>query len=128
MGPFSLRPASGPWGESVAVETLKREGYRIRERNFRCPFGEIDVIGEDGAILAFVEVKTRRTPDFDPTWSISALKRRHLIRTAQWYLKRYRPERLPVCRFDAVLVGGAPDRPALPKVTVLKGVIQDIHQ
>ena len=50
----------GRFGERLAAAHLESRGYRIRERNFRCRQGEIDIIAEDGGCLAFVEVRTRR--------------------------------------------------------------------
>ena len=49
----------GFFGERKAARYLKRRGYRIVERNYRCPFGEVDIIAELGGVLAFIEVKTR---------------------------------------------------------------------
>ncbi len=43
----------GAWGENLAAAQLEKEGYRIRERNFRCRLGEIDIIAQKGDILAF---------------------------------------------------------------------------
>lgn len=49
----------GDLGEGYAVKLLKKEGYRILERNYRGRFGEIDIIAKDNDTLVFVEVKTR---------------------------------------------------------------------
>ena len=108
----------------MAAQALERQGYRILERNFRCPLGEINLIGRDGAVLVFVEVKTRRSPDFDPSWAMTLRKQKHLVRTAQWYLKGLRRSAEPYCRFDAVFVSGSMEAPHDAKVTVQKGVFQ----
>lgn len=50
----------GRFGERLAAAHLESRGYRIRERNFRCRQGEIDIIADNGRCLAFVEVRTRR--------------------------------------------------------------------
>ena len=55
----------GEFGEERAVRFLRRKGYRIVERNYRCRQGEIDIIARKRDILAFVEVKLRRQPRFD---------------------------------------------------------------
>ncbi|MGI8906756.1 MAG: YraN family protein [Candidatus Sumerlaeaceae bacterium] len=55
----TLNRIIGDLGENAAVRHLQRSGYRILERNHRCPAGEIDIIAEDRGTLAFVEVKTR---------------------------------------------------------------------
>ncbi len=49
----------GKLGEDKAAEYLKQKGYRIRERNFRCRMGEIDLIADQNEYLVFVEVKAR---------------------------------------------------------------------
>ena len=54
----------GFWGESKAANYLKRNGYKILERNFRCPFGEVDIIAEMVDVTAFVEVKTRTNDNY----------------------------------------------------------------
>lgn len=54
----------GFFGESKAAAYLKRQGYKILQRNFRCPFGEVDVIAQKGEVLAFIEVKTRTSDLF----------------------------------------------------------------
>jgi putative endonuclease len=57
---MSEKQELGRFGERLAAAHLESRGYRIRERNFRCRQGEIDIIAEDGDCLAFVEVRTRR--------------------------------------------------------------------
>ena len=49
----------GKRGEKVAARFLKRKGCKIVQRNYRCNFGEIDLIAANGEYLVFVEVKTR---------------------------------------------------------------------
>lgn len=50
---------SGRLGEQLTAEYLEEKGYEIVERNFKCRFGEIDIIAQNDRYLAFVEVKTR---------------------------------------------------------------------
>ena len=94
----------GPFGEAWAKAYLEGLGYRIRETNFRCALGEIDLVAEEGEELVFVEVKTRRSAAFGyPEEQLSSSKKRRLGRLAQWYLtyceKRERP-----ARFDVVSI------------------------
>lgn len=98
--------SEGSLGEEQAVKALKREGYKILERNHRTRFGEIDVIAEEGGALVFVEVKKRNTDRFgDALSAITKTKQRHMIKSALWYMKRHRcfDKRM---RFDAVGLDG----------------------
>lgn len=102
------RKALGRIGEEAAVRLLRRRGYRIRERNVRCPMGELDLVAEDGGTLVFLEVKTRSTFDYGgPFEAISPAKQRRLIRLAAYYLASRRLGDRP-CRFDAVAAVVAP--------------------
>src|SRR2546425_11147144 len=68
------------------MRVLRRRGYRIRDRNVRCPMGELDLVAEDGGTLVFLEVKTRSTSDYGgPFEAISPLKSRRLQRPAGLY-------------------------------------------
>lgn len=79
--------ALGGWGEDIAERYLKKKGYLIVERNFRCKLGEIDIIALDGAELVFIEVKTRRNQKFGlPCEAVNITKIRHLKRTAAYYM------------------------------------------
>ena len=49
----------GREGEDAAEAYLKKKGYRIVEKNFRCKLGEIDIIAELGGVVVFIEVKAR---------------------------------------------------------------------
>jgi putative endonuclease len=77
----------GRTGERLAAEALARRGYHILERNFRCRYGEIDLITEDGHELVFVEVKTRRGTAFGlPEEAVTLRKQRKLLEIATYYL------------------------------------------
>lgn len=91
-------------GESKACEYLKKNGYKIIERNFRKGYGEIDIIAIENDTLVFVEVKTR-TSDFfgEPFESINYYKLRSLIKTAEFY-KMINPNLPKNLRIDAISV------------------------
>ncbi len=102
----------GKFGEILAERFLKDRGYAIRERNFRCPLGEIDLVAEEGGELVFVEVKSRRGGGFGfPEEQISWKKQRKLERLAAYYLKRYRHD-VPV-RIDVVAILLGPEKEIL---------------
>jgi len=66
---------SGNRGEQYAVDYLVRKGYRIRERNYWKPWGEIDIIAEAGdTTLVFVEVKTMHRGDITPEHNMTPAK------------------------------------------------------
>ncbi|HML36940.1 MAG TPA: YraN family protein [Bacillota bacterium] len=77
----------GSWGEAAAEKYLKKKGYAILERNFRCRLGEIDIIALDGRSLVFIEVKTRCNQNYGlPCEAVTAAKLQHLKRTAAYYI------------------------------------------
>ena len=94
----------GESGERTAARSLKRAGYRIIHRNYRCRAGEIDLIAADGDTVVFVEVKTRRSDEAaDPEVNITYAKRRQIIRAAKYFLMEKSAQDRP-CRFDVVAV------------------------
>lgn len=89
-------------GEDIAVDYLKKKGYKIIERNFRKKYQEIDVIATESSTLVFVEVKTRRSESYgSPFESIAPWKLKHLIRLAQYY-KMLHPKLPDDMRIDAI--------------------------
>jgi putative endonuclease len=98
------RQAVGRRGEEAAVRFLHEQGYRVVERNYRCRFGEIDLIARDGETLAFIEVKTRRSQAFGPpALAVTIEKQRHLVKASQIYLAE-RGKAHELCRFDVVTI------------------------
>lgn len=82
------RKELGDLGERWAREYLAERGYRIRETNFRCRKGEVDIVAQDGDCLVFVEVRTRSGPAFGPPEeSVTAAKRRRLAALALTYVQ-----------------------------------------
>src|SRR5262249_54182515 len=77
----------GRAGERLAAVQLESQGYCILETNFRCRYGEIDLIVEDACDLVFVEVKMRRgTVSGLPEEAVDLRKRRRLLQVAAYYL------------------------------------------
>ena len=78
---------TGVQGEALAIDFLERNGYTIREQNWRHEKAEIDLIAEKDGVLVFVEVKTRSTGVFlKPEDAVGAIKQRHLRKGAEAYL------------------------------------------
>ncbi|QBD83742.1 YraN family protein [Ktedonosporobacter rubrisoli] len=81
------RQKLGYLGESLAVERLISLGYTLLQRNYRCQYGEIDLIAEQGEDLVFVEVKLRRGTDYGlPEEAITRRKWQRIERAATYYL------------------------------------------
>ncbi|MBW2264795.1 MAG: YraN family protein [Deltaproteobacteria bacterium] len=78
----------GAFGESLAVKALEENGYKILELNHRSKLGEIDIIAKEKGVLAFVEVKARRTDSFGhPKLAVTPRKQRKISMVALEYLK-----------------------------------------
>lgn len=100
----------GVRGETYAYWYLRRHGYVIVARNFRRPDvkGEIDIVGYDGSVLAFVEVKTRSAAATEsgqpaPEEAVNEDKRRYLVRMARHFLRARRTDP-SACRFDVLAI------------------------
>jgi putative endonuclease len=92
----------GRRGEDEAASYLKKQGYILLQRNYRCPLGEIDIIAKDGKTLVFAEVRARSSGRFGlPQESIHWHKQSRLRKVAQYYLKAVQKEEAPV-RFDVL--------------------------
>ena len=77
----------GALGEELAVEFLKGRGYCILARNYRCPYGEIDIIATKDRTVAFIEVKTRTSAIFGrPAEAVTLKKRKHIKTAASFFL------------------------------------------
>ena len=91
----------GAWGERQAARFLLKKGYRLVERNYRCPWGEIDLILEDDEFLVFAEVKLRKSSRYGtPAEFVTRRKREKLRKTALYYLQSHPAQKQP--RFDVV--------------------------
>ena len=97
----------GDKGEELAVRHLKRQGYKILERNFSVPkIGEIDIVAADGEYLCFVEVRLRSRTDFGtPAQTVTPKKQHRLVNAAQCYITQRKQENRYI-RFDVVEVFG----------------------
>jgi putative endonuclease len=102
------RKALGEMGEGWAREHLERIGYRVRETNFRCREGEIDIIADHKGCLVFVEVRTKTGSAFGtPEESVTAAKQEKLVSVAMSYLQTH--DGLPSeWRIDVVAIEVSP--------------------
>jgi putative endonuclease len=98
------RQALGRLGESLAAEFLEKLGYSIIERNFRTPYGEIDLITKQGDVIIFTEVKTRSSSSLGPPEiSITRKKSEHIRNAAEYYIQQH-PDMSDDWRIDVISV------------------------
>jgi putative endonuclease len=103
-----LKTLLGQSAEARAEAFLKTQGLKLLTRNWRCRFGEIDLVMQDGTTTVFVEVRLRSRNDFGgAAASVTPAKQKKLLAAARQYLSTLKT--LPPCRFDVVaLTGNAP--------------------
>jgi putative endonuclease len=103
-------PAREPWwrrwfgtrSERAAARYLRRQGYRVVARNYRCKQGELDLVAVDGGTIVFVEVRSTGGEDASrPALSVDAVKQRRLTELALSYLQQHRLLDRPA-RFDVL--------------------------
>jgi len=112
---------SGNYGEGLASVYLKKQGYKILERNYRIRGGEVDIVTRDGEYLVFVEVKTRWSHEYGlPSESITPWKIKTLLKTALFYIQKINWGDRPY-RLDFVSVDFAND-PQNPKIELIKNI------
>lgn len=95
----------GRFGEGIATARLAEAGLVVLERNWRCPDGEIDIVARDGAMVVFVEVKTRSSAQFgDPSEAVTYRKAARIHRLAARWLSEHPDVRAEELRFDIVAI------------------------
>lgn len=94
----------GFYGEDIALNFLKKNNYKILDKNFICRSGEIDLISLKGEILNFVEVKSRFTNSFgNPKESVTCFKQSRIINAAKYYMHSKKLYNFYI-RFDVIEV------------------------
>lgn len=113
---------TGLEAQRLAEGYLCRQGLQLRERNYRCRGGEIDLVMQAGATLVFVEVRYRKHSRFGGALaSVDTRKQQRLWHAAQHYLQRTRATEMP-CRFDVVAI--SPGKWGHPSVEWVQNAIQ----
>lgn len=91
----------GSWGETIAASYLQRKHYKLIATNYRCRFGEIDLIASNKQFLVFVEVKLRKTDKFAAAFEyVDIYKQQRIHTTAEIFLSQYETDLQP--RFDVI--------------------------
>lgn len=120
-GPAHL--ATGKRGENLAYWYLRQAGYKIVARNRRVRGGELDLVGWDGPVLAFVEVKTRTSGMAGPPeTAVNRGKQKKIIRAANEYMRPLQRKSLTY-RFDITSVAWDPE--AGFQVSLIKDAFKD---
>ncbi len=84
------RKRTGDAGEKAAARFLIDRGYDVVGTNFRCRYGEIDIVARHGDCMVFIEVRTKKSLEFGaPEESITRSKMDKLILTAQTYMQQH---------------------------------------
>ena len=110
----------GAWGEALAAEYLRRKGYAILDRNYRCRFGEVDIVASKDGFVAFVEVKLRKNSNYGtPAEAVTYSKQKKLRTTALTWLQEHHGRLQP--RFDVIEIlapqGEATKAPQIHHIT-----------
>ncbi len=106
----------GKYGEKHAGTYLMENGYKIIAKNYRCRYGEIDIIALKDNVFCFIEVKTRQNKEFgEPEESIDLQKLKKICLAAQHYISC---KNLQECnfRFDAISVIVSNSKPLLKHI------------
>lgn len=93
----------GVIAEQVAAGWLRLKGYRVLERDFRHPVGEIDIVARRAGVIAFIEVKYRATAD-QAREAIDMRKRHRVTNAAGAWLAAHPDDAGCGVRFDALLL------------------------
>jgi len=97
----------GRKAEDIACARLQQAGLALTTRNYRSPFGEIDLVMQERDTLVFVEVRYRSSDDFGtPAETVDARKQARLRATAEHYLQNTPRASKKACRFDIVALTG----------------------
>ncbi|MEQ9618286.1 MAG: YraN family protein [Deltaproteobacteria bacterium] len=106
----------GRRGEDIACKFLKKDKYKILEKNFACRQGEIDIIAEDRkGVLCFVEVKAKSSENFGlPEEAVTPRKQRNLLAAAFNYIESKKVKSKDM-RFDIVSVDLVNDKTRIIK-------------
>jgi putative endonuclease len=103
------RIRTGKLGEDLAVAHLQKAGYQIIAQNYRCLYGEVDIVARDGDTIVFVEVKSRKSETFgEPQEAVGPEKRKKLSRISLHYLQQKQLETFNA-RFDVMAVKMSPE-------------------
>jgi putative endonuclease len=104
----------GAQGEELAVKYLRKQGYKVIQRNYQCRWGEIDLVARDKDTLSFVEIKSRSSSDFGlPQDSVDRFKQERIIQVAKAFMAEHHLNETIPARFDVVAIRLTPSGPEM---------------
>ncbi len=119
---FFNKKEKGIAGEQMAERFLKKKGYKIIRKNFYSKFGEIDIIAKDKEYLTFIEVKLRNSDKFgNIEYSIDSKKKKHILKTAYYFLINNKEYENYDLRFDALFIYKIRDKNKY-KISLMKNI------
>lgn len=114
-----LTRQQGKFFEAQAAAYLQSQGLQLKQMNFSCKLGEIDLIMQDQTTLVFVEVRQRSSNRYgNAAITVNQTKQTKLRNTAKFYLQQQRLTNKVCCRFDILAVDGGLAEPE--KITWIK--------
>jgi len=118
------RSELGKAGEKLACGALKKKGCRIIDKNYRCRYGEIDIIATHRGSIIFIEVRSKSGNSFgSPEESVTAQKRQKLVSTALDYLDKH-PDAPPDWRIDFVAIEFDPSGKKATRIDIIENAIE----
>jgi putative endonuclease len=112
---------TGRYGEDKAAVLLKKNGYKIIERNYRNKLGEIDIIARDNGVVCFIEVKARNSGSFgSAAEAVTKTKQGQIVKAALQYIKDKNLFDVDA-RFDVVTLDCSS---SIPKVDIIKDAFE----
>lgn len=91
-------------GEKIAYDYLEKNNYYIIRKNYRCSYGEIDIIAYDKNEIVFIEVKTRKSTFYgEARESVDLYKKKHIRKSAEFFIMKNKLENFYI-RFDVIEV------------------------
>lgn len=116
IGLLNFKKLVGNKGENIAESYLKQKGYKIIQKNYRCRFGEIDIIAKDNDTIVFAEVRTRRNDNFgSPQDSITPAKIEKISKTSLYFIQEKKLEGFSY-RFDFIAITFSQGKPNIEHI------------
>ena len=104
----------GKQAENLAADCIEKAGLRLIARNFRCRFGEVDLVAMDDDTLVFIEVRYRKNEQWmGVIETVDQRKLERLIITSEYFVGQHHQHRKRQCRFDVIGITGSLEAPAI---------------